>query len=111
MTVQSEEIEYRADGRTMIGELSFDGTVEGGRPGVLVCHEGTGLTDHAKNAARRLAELGFVAFALDYFGDGMELPPAEAMKRLGELSSDARRTRHIGRAGLDMLLAHGRCDR
>jgi dienelactone hydrolase len=110
MTVHSQDIEYRADGRTMIGELSFDAAVEGARPGVLVCHEGTGLSDHAKNAARRLAELGFVAFALDYFGEGKELPPADAMKRLGELSGDVQRTRHIGRAGLDVLVTSERCD-
>ena len=46
----------------------------GPRPAVLVCHEGPGLDDHAKRVAAMLAELGYVAFALDYHGDGSVLP-------------------------------------
>ena len=110
MNVRSQNIEYEADGRTMIGELSLDEGVAGTRPGVLVCHEGNGLTDHAKHIARRLAELGYVAFALDYFGDGQPPPRPEAMERLGELIADPLRIRELGGAGLDVLLANEQCD-
>jgi dienelactone hydrolase len=63
-----QAIDYSANGRFYRGFLA-DGS--GGRPapGVLVAHEGGGLTDHARGRAERLAELGYVAFALDLFGD------------------------------------------
>ncbi len=90
--------------------MSFDDSLSHARPGVLVCHEAVGLTDHAKDVARRLAELGYVAFALDYFGDGRPLPPEQANARLAELVADPPRTRRVGQAGLDVLVAHPRCD-
>ena len=67
----TRDITYEADGRTMIGTLALPATAHDQRPGVLVCHEGPGLDDHARARAVRLAdELGYVAFALDYHGDG-----------------------------------------
>ena len=69
----TRDISYEADGRTMVGTLALpEGTDL--RPGVLVCHEGPGLDDHARSRAVRLAdELGYVAFALDYHGGGQPL--------------------------------------
>ncbi len=98
------EIAYEADGRQMLGTLGLpDGLDE--RPAILICHEGGGLDEYQKGRARQLAELGYVAFALDYHGGGQALPdPAAAMKRLGELSKDSERTRALGVAGLDILL-------
>jgi dienelactone hydrolase len=58
-----------------IGDKRFTGFIadgSGGRksPGILVAHEGGGfLTEHPKERAEMLGRLGFVAFALDLFGD------------------------------------------
>jgi len=41
-----------------------DDTADGRRPAVLLCHEGGGLDDNVKQRAERLAERGYVAFAL-----------------------------------------------
>ncbi len=43
---------------------------EGKHPGVLVVHEWWGLNDYAKGRAELLAELGYVALAVDMYGDG-----------------------------------------
>jgi dienelactone hydrolase len=110
MTVQSQDIEYSFDGIRLVGELSADEAVEGTRPAILVCHEGNGLSDHAKDVARKLAGLGYVAFALDYYGDGQPLPDDQIMARYSELAGDPDRTRGIARAGLDVLLADARAD-
>jgi len=107
----TRDVSYEADGRTMVGTLAIpDGTDR--RPGVLVCHEGPGLDDHARSRAVRLAEeLGYVAFALDYHGGGRPLEDrAQMMARLGELRADPPRTRAIGTAGLDVLCAEERTD-
>jgi len=105
-----EEIEYTADGQRMIGHLAVDDAVGGRRPAVLVAHEGPGLDEHAKLRAERLAALGYVAFALDYHGDGQPLPMDQVMARLGPLMGDPDRTRTLGRAGLDVLLAQAETD-
>jgi dienelactone hydrolase len=109
--VTTRDITYEADGRTMVGTLALpDGN--DGRPGVLVCHEGPGLDDHARSRATRLAdELGYVAFALDYHGDGKPISDRdEMMARLGALRSEPERARTIGTAGLDILRAEPRTD-
>jgi dienelactone hydrolase len=107
----TRDITYEADGRTMIGTLALpDGTDQ--RPGVLVCHEGPGLDDHARSRAQRIAdELGYVAFALDYHGDGKPITDRdEMMSRIGALRGDPPRAFAIGTAGLDILRAEPRTD-
>jgi dienelactone hydrolase len=109
----TRDITYEADGRTMIGTLALpDGTDTERRPGVLVCHEGPGLDDHARGRAARIAdELGYVAFALDYHGGGKPIADRnEMMGRIGELRNDPPRTYAVGTAGLDLLRAEGRTD-
>jgi dienelactone hydrolase len=104
------DIEYEADGKKMIGRLAVP--AGGGRhPAVLIAHEGTGLDDHQRSRADQLAELGCVAFALDYHGGGKPMTDWDAMTaRLAELWQDPERTRGLARAGLEVLLAQPRAD-
>ena len=76
--MKTQDIGITADGQRLVGWLAVDDARSGKRPGVIVAHEGGGLTDHAKNSARRLAEAGYVAFALDYYGDGKPLDDMSA---------------------------------
>jgi dienelactone hydrolase len=97
------------DGVALTGYLA-DGS--GGRPapGVLVAHEGAGLGRHTKERARRLAELGFVAFALDYYGE--EDPPLERAKALGAaIRADRALFRARLDAGLQALTRQAHVDR
>ena len=100
-----EDIEYSCNELHLVGQIAVDDSRDGKRPAVLVAHEGNGLTDHAKNSARKLAALGYVAFALDYYGDGKPLPPDQIAARCTALIDDPVLTRVIGRAGLDVLLS------
>jgi dienelactone hydrolase len=107
-----EDIEYHAEGRRLVGHLAFDDAHSGKRPGVLLCHEGGGLDDNVKERAERLAALGYIAFALDYFGDGKRMPTMEeAMALLRPIAADPDLTRRLGFAGLDVLVAHEATDR
>lgn len=67
--VKTETIEYQDGDTQLTGYLSYDDTIEGKRPGVIVVHEWWGLNDYAKRRAEMLAELGYVAFAIDMYGD------------------------------------------
>lgn len=108
--MQVSEIRYEAEGRNLVGQLAFDDKVSDRRPAVLVSHEGPGLGRHAKEVAERLASLGYVAFALDYHGDGALLPMPQAMERLNELTADPSQTGRLAIAGLDVLLSESRAD-
>jgi dienelactone hydrolase len=105
-----EDVEYTVGGSRMVGHLAIDDEKSGPRPGVLVCHEGPGLDEHAKDRAERLAGLGYAAFALDYHGEGKPLERDEVMERLGVLMGDPDTTRELGRAGLAILLAQAEVD-
>jgi dienelactone hydrolase len=109
--VKTSDIEYHADGARLVGYLAVDESRTGKRPGVLIAHEGFGLSDHAKGAARRLAEAGYVAFALDYHGDGKPLTDiALAMTRIRGWMADPTGSLARARAGLEMLVGRKETD-
>lgn len=94
----------------MIGRLALP---EGRAPraGVLIAHEGYGLDDFQKTRADRFAELGYVAFALDYYGGGRPLEDrAEISARMGRLSDDPQYARRVAAAGLAVLLDQPQTD-
>lgn len=105
-----QDIPYEAAGRQMIGTLCV-GDGGGKRPAVLVSHEGPGLDDHARGYAKRLADLGYIAFALDYHGGGKPLTDrTQMMQRVMGLIGDYDQTLALGKAGLDVLLAQPEAD-
>ena len=108
--MHTQDIEYSYEGLHLIGELSVDDSIPGPRPAVLISHDAGGLSAHPKSTARRLAELGYVAFALDYYGDGQPLPPEQIGPRFGQLAGDPQLTRGLAKAGLGVLLANEYAD-
>ena len=106
-----EDIAYQADGVRMIGQLAIDDQRAGKQPGILVCHEGPGLTEHTKKIAARLAGLGYAAFAMDYHGDGKPLAnPADTMARLGPWRTDPTGIRVRALAALEVLKSQKEVD-
>src|SRR6058998_4383048 len=87
--VKTKEFEYTQGGVTLQGFIAWDGAVKGKRPGVLVVHEWWGHNQHARNQARRLAEAGYVGFALDMFGKGkVTTHPQDAQAFVSEVTKD-----------------------
>jgi len=97
------DVTYEADGLTMIGSLGVPDQA-GPRPAVLIAHEANGLDVYQKGRARQLAELGYVAFALDYQGGGTPPEFEVAQAHTAALWDDADRMRALARAGLEVLL-------
>lgn len=106
-----ENIEYSADGARMIGQYAVDDAKAGRRAGVLVCHEGPGLTDHTKKIAQRLASLGYAAFAMDYHGGGKPLDDLnETRARLAPWLADPTGIRARANTALGVLAAQKEVD-
>jgi len=68
--LKEENITYKLDSLTMDGYIVYDENKTGKRPAVLVVHEWWGLNDYAKSRAKQLAELGYIAMAVDMYGNG-----------------------------------------
>jgi len=58
-------------GRRAQGYLAYDRAIAGPRPAVLVVHEWWGLNDYIKQRVRQVADLGYIAFAADIYGNGL----------------------------------------
>ncbi|HCI14509.1 MAG: dienelactone hydrolase [Gallionellales bacterium GWA2_60_142] len=87
--VQGKEVTYTANGTTMKGWIAYDDAVKGKRPAVLVVHEWWGHNDYARKRANMLAELGYVALAVDMYGDGkLANHPDDAGKFAGEVAKN-----------------------
>ena len=109
--VQTREVEYSQDGTALKGYLAWNDAVKGKRPGVLVVHEWWGQNEHARRSARRLAEAGYVAFALDMFGDGkVAAHPDEAQAFVAEATKDPEVTAARFNAARAILVADPQVD-
>lgn len=67
--IQTKEVKYQVDDTEFTGFMAWDDRHKGKRPGVLVVHEWWGHNDYVRQRARDLAKAGYVAFALDMYGD------------------------------------------
>jgi dienelactone hydrolase len=84
--ILGEPVEYSAEGTTMKGYLAYDDARSEKRPGILVVHEWWGHNEYARRRARMLAELGYVALAVDMYGEGKTAQhPDDAAKFSGEI--------------------------
>lgn len=68
--LKEESITYMSDSVTMNGFVVYDENIEGIRPAVLVVPEWWGLNDYGMMRARELAKLGYIAMAIDMYGNG-----------------------------------------
>ena len=109
--MKTEEIAYDVGGKRYLGYLAVDETRAGKRPGVLLAPEGPGRGPLVKSFARKLAEAGYVAFAMDYHGGGEVLTDFdEMMKRLGGFMADPAGIRAIASAALGVLTSQPETD-
>lgn len=105
--VKSERVEYRHGDQVLEGYLAYDDAITGKRPGVIVVHEWMGLEEYAMNRANQLAELGYVAFALDMYGKGVRAKDSqEAAALAGKFYEDRKLMQDRARAGLEQLQKH-----
>jgi dienelactone hydrolase len=68
--IVGEDVTYSSEGITLKGYVAYNADQKGKRPAIVVVPEWWGNNDYAKMRARMLAELGYIAIAADYYGDG-----------------------------------------
>ena len=102
--VVTKTVAYDYEGKKMQGYLAYDDAKKAQRPAILVVHEWWGLNDYTRSRTRQLAEMGYVAFAADMYGDGRTTTDAkEAQAWSSEVGGQlAARSK----AALDVLRRH-----
>ncbi len=70
MASAATTLEYRAGDTLCRGEYYTPDKPAGPLPVVLVCHAWDGLNDEVREKSRKLADAGYIAFAIDVHGDG-----------------------------------------
>ncbi|MEJ2115492.1 MAG: dienelactone hydrolase family protein [Gammaproteobacteria bacterium] len=102
--IVTKEIEYQVAGTKLNGYLAYDASIENKRPGVLVVHEWWGHNEYARKRAKMLAKLGYVAFAVDMYGEGkLAEHPDDAAKFMKQVTSNMLIAEKRLSAALDVL--------
>ncbi|MBP0612898.1 dienelactone hydrolase family protein [Chryseobacterium sp. cx-311] len=93
--IKTEDLSYGINGVTHRSFAAYKTDSEGPLPVVFVLPEWWGLNDYVKNRAKQLAELGYYAVAVDYYGDGKVVETPEEAQKLSshfyKIPIDARR--------------------
>lgn len=68
MAIVTNTLEYLDGDLPLQGFVAYDDAIEGQRPAVLISHAWGGRDDFVANKAIKMAELGYLGFALDMYG-------------------------------------------
>ena len=111
MPITTQPVPYKDGETSLTGFLAVDAAArDRRRPGIMVVHGGAGLDEHARRRAVRLAELGFVVFACDMYGDGVAGERQRVMARIKEFMDDREKLRRRAQTGLFILATHPEVD-
>jgi len=66
----TEKLEYSHDGTALEAYVAYEES-SAAKPLVLIAHDWSGRREFACEAARRIAEMGYIGFALDMYGKGV----------------------------------------
>jgi dienelactone hydrolase len=109
--MKTEEIAYTVGGKRYVGYLAVDDAKPGNRPGVLLAPEAPGRGPLVMSFARKLADAGYVAFAMDFHGDAEVLTDFDdMMRRLGGFMADPAGIRAIAGEALKVLASQPQTD-
>lgn len=109
-SIVTEEVRYTVGESTMTGYFAYPRKAEK-VPGVLVVHEWWGHNEYARQRADMLAHLGYVAFALDMYGDGKVTGhPKDANAYMMEVVNNAEVAKARFHEALEMLKNHAATD-
>jgi dienelactone hydrolase len=106
VNILTNRIEYPVGNSSHQGYLAYDDEIAATRPGIVIVHEWWGLNDYMVRRAHMLAELGYVALAIDMYGGGQIADnPDQAGALMNGVLGDMDTGTAALRAGYDLLLA------
>ena len=109
--VKGEEVQYQDNGVTLKGYLAYDDAIKDNRPGILVVHEWWGHNNYTRMRARKLAELGYTALAVDMYGGGKTADhPDTAKQFMSEVASNLPLMKQRFKAARKLLAKHKTVD-
>lgn len=109
--VKTEAHVYKHGETVLEGVLAYDPAAQEKRPGVLVIHDWKGPGEFSTGRAERLAALGYVALAVDIYGQGVRpQTPQEAGKQAGLYKGDRALMRARILAAFETLKKHAKVD-
>ena len=102
--IVAKAVPYTHNNVELEGYLAYDDSVSGKRPAILVVHEWWGLNEYARQRAKRLAAMGYVAFALDMYGKGKSTThPEQAREWASQIRQNLDLWRDRALTGLEVL--------
>ncbi len=102
---------YHLGEQEFIGFLAYDDSIDTPRPAVLVAHDWSGRNEFACEKAKMLAKMGYVAFALDLYGNArLGETNDEKMALMQPLANDRGLLRDRVRAAFDALIGMSEVD-
>ena len=109
--LHTKAVEYKHGDAVLEGYLAYDDVFTGKRPGVLIVHQWKGLGKYEMSRAEQLAQMGYVAFALDIYGKGIRpTTNEEASAQAGKYYKDNPLLRARANAGLQVLWSQPNVD-
>jgi dienelactone hydrolase len=91
MAIISNTVAYLDGDVVLEAFFAYDDAVSGRRPAVLINHAWGGRDDFVADKAKKLAELGYLGFALDMYGKGVRgTGPEENAKLMRPFMEDRR---------------------
>lgn len=100
--MQTENVDYMGDGITMKGFIAYNDDTTVSKPVVLILPEWWGIGDYTRGRAKQLAALGYVAFAVDMYGEGKT---AETPDEAGKLATPFYTSATLAKARFDAAFA------
>jgi dienelactone hydrolase len=96
--IKSENADYMGDGVTMKGFVAYNADTTKLKPVVLILPEWWGIGEYTRGRAKQLAELGYLAFAVDMYGEGKT---AETPNEAGKLATPFYTSSTLGKSRFD----------
>ncbi len=109
----AQEVSYHVAGQNYAGYIAVPNDLKDNekRPGILIVHEWWGQTDYPRMRADMLAKEGYVAMALDMYGDGKTVDnPTDAGKLAGGVYGDLKGAKARFAKAMEVLKAHPKVD-
>lgn len=110
--IKTKSISYKIGDQNFRGYLAWKDDGKKTKPGILVVHEWWGFNEYIKMRTDMLAELGYVAMAVDMYGDGKVYDTAaEAQNAAGYIFSHPELLKERMEKGYEILTSEKTVDK